>query len=110
MLPEQVVGMARNKWSASIGIDGRHGPDYATLQNERAKTIMMIRTNTMARVLGGLIFVLVLPHCGHLGERSFPRGYQVYLQSSQTFRRLLVIDRTYGKSSHAIPLRSRSSL
>jgi hypothetical protein len=26
---EQVVGMARNGWSASIGIAGRHGPDYA---------------------------------------------------------------------------------
>jgi predicted GTPase/gas vesicle protein len=31
MLPEQVVGMARNRWSASIGIDGRHSPDYAPL-------------------------------------------------------------------------------
>jgi hypothetical protein len=29
MLPEPVVGMARNGWTASIGIDGRHGPDYA---------------------------------------------------------------------------------
>jgi hypothetical protein len=28
MLPEQVVGMARNAWTASIGIDGRHSPDY----------------------------------------------------------------------------------
>ena len=26
---EPVVGMARNEWTASIGIDGRHGPDYA---------------------------------------------------------------------------------
>jgi hypothetical protein len=26
---ERVVGMARNEWTASIGIDGRHGPDYA---------------------------------------------------------------------------------
>jgi AcrR family transcriptional regulator len=26
---EQVVGIARNGWTASIGIDGRHGPDYA---------------------------------------------------------------------------------
>ena len=29
MLPEQMVGTARNGWSASIGIDGRHSPDYA---------------------------------------------------------------------------------
>jgi hypothetical protein len=28
-LSEQVVDMARNGWTASIGIDGRHGPDYA---------------------------------------------------------------------------------
>jgi len=27
---EHVVGMARNGWTASIGIAGRHGPDYAT--------------------------------------------------------------------------------
>ena len=27
--PEQVVGMLWNEWTASIGIDGRHGPDYA---------------------------------------------------------------------------------
>ena len=26
---ERVVGMARNEWTASVGIDGRHGPDYA---------------------------------------------------------------------------------
>ena len=26
--------MARNGWSASIGIDGRHGPDYAVMQRE----------------------------------------------------------------------------
>jgi hypothetical protein len=30
MLSQQVVGMARNGWTASIGIDGRHSPDYAT--------------------------------------------------------------------------------
>jgi hypothetical protein len=30
MLSEQVVGMARNEWTASIGIDGRHGPEHAT--------------------------------------------------------------------------------
>jgi hypothetical protein len=30
MLSEQVVGMAQNEWTASIGIDGRHDPDYAT--------------------------------------------------------------------------------
>ena len=29
MPPEQLVGMARNGWTASIGIAGRHGPDYA---------------------------------------------------------------------------------
>jgi hypothetical protein len=29
MLSEQVVGMAQNEWTASIGIDGRHDPDYA---------------------------------------------------------------------------------
>jgi len=26
---ERVVGMARNEWTASIGIDGRHGPEHA---------------------------------------------------------------------------------
>ena len=31
MPPEQVVGMARNGWTASIGIAGRHGPDYAVM-------------------------------------------------------------------------------
>jgi hypothetical protein len=29
MPSERVVGMAQNEWTASIGIDGRHGPDYA---------------------------------------------------------------------------------
>ena len=29
MLLQQVVGMARNGWTASIGIHGRHSPDYA---------------------------------------------------------------------------------
>ena len=29
MLSEQLVGMARNGWTASIGIDGRYGSDYA---------------------------------------------------------------------------------
>jgi D-amino peptidase len=32
-LPEQVVGMARNGWTASIGIDGRHGPDCAVVKS-----------------------------------------------------------------------------
>jgi hypothetical protein len=31
MPSEWVVGMTRNRWTASIGIDGRHGPDYAQL-------------------------------------------------------------------------------
>ena len=29
MPSERVVGMARNEWTASVGIDGRHGPDHA---------------------------------------------------------------------------------
>jgi hypothetical protein len=29
MPSELVVGTARNGWTASIGIDGRHGLDYA---------------------------------------------------------------------------------
>ena len=29
MPSERVVGLARNEWTASIGIAGRHGPDYA---------------------------------------------------------------------------------
>jgi len=29
MPPEQVDGMARNGWTTSTGIAGRHGPDYA---------------------------------------------------------------------------------
>ena len=29
MPSEPVVDMARNEWTASIGIGGRHGPDYA---------------------------------------------------------------------------------
>jgi hypothetical protein len=28
---EQMVGMARNEWSASIGIDGWHGVEHAIL-------------------------------------------------------------------------------
>ena len=32
MLSEQVVGMAQNKWTASIRIDGRHGPEHANLR------------------------------------------------------------------------------
>jgi hypothetical protein len=35
MPPEQVVGMARNGWSASIGFAGRHGPDYAVKAIDR---------------------------------------------------------------------------
>jgi len=31
---ERVVGMARNEWSPSIGIDGRHGVEYALKENE----------------------------------------------------------------------------
>ena len=30
-----VVGMARNGWTASIGIAGRHGPDYALLRDSK---------------------------------------------------------------------------
>jgi hypothetical protein len=37
MLPEPVVGMARNGWTASIGIHGRHGPDYAFLDKYLAR-------------------------------------------------------------------------
>jgi len=33
---EHVVGMARNGWTASIGIAGRHGPDYASLARGEA--------------------------------------------------------------------------
>jgi hypothetical protein len=29
MLSESMVAMVQNAWSTSIGIDGRHGPDYA---------------------------------------------------------------------------------
>jgi hypothetical protein len=29
MPSERVVGMIQNMWTASIRIDGRHGPDYA---------------------------------------------------------------------------------
>ena len=29
MPSEPVVDMTRNEWTASIGIGGRHGPDYA---------------------------------------------------------------------------------
>ena len=32
--------MARNEWTASIGIDGRHGPDYALNEHD-----MVIVTN-----------------------------------------------------------------
>ena len=35
MLSEQVVGMARNEWSASIRIDGRHGPEHAIWEMSR---------------------------------------------------------------------------
>ena len=31
MILERVVGMARNEWTASIGIDSRHGPEHALL-------------------------------------------------------------------------------
>ena len=33
MLSEQVVDMIRNGWTASIGIGGRHGPDYAVMSD-----------------------------------------------------------------------------
>jgi hypothetical protein len=38
--PEQLVGMLWNGWTASIGIDGRHGPDYAVEEylSEEGKT------------------------------------------------------------------------
>jgi len=32
MPSERVVGIAQNEWTASIGIDGRHGPDYAKVE------------------------------------------------------------------------------
>ena len=35
ILSEQLVGAARNEWTASIGIDGRHDPDYAADEAER---------------------------------------------------------------------------
>ena len=31
--PERLVGMLWNGWTASIGIDGRHGLDYATIES-----------------------------------------------------------------------------
>jgi len=31
MPSEYMVDMVQNEWTASIGIDGRHGPDYAYL-------------------------------------------------------------------------------
>ena len=37
MPPEQVAGMARNGWPTSVGITGRHGPDYASEQGEKEK-------------------------------------------------------------------------
>lgn len=42
-------------------------------------------------LIGGFTFVFVLPHFGHFGDRFFPRGYHVYLQSSQTFFGLLAM-------------------
>jgi hypothetical protein len=38
MSSEQVVGMARNEWTASIGIDGRHGPEHAGDKTQYRKT------------------------------------------------------------------------
>jgi hypothetical protein len=37
MPSEQLVGIGRNEWTASVGIGGRHGPDYATLMGEKLK-------------------------------------------------------------------------
>ena len=36
---EQVVGMTQNEWTASIGIDGRHGPDYAPPHRQPALSL-----------------------------------------------------------------------
>ncbi|MFH1184422.1 MAG: hypothetical protein V1755_05200 [Chloroflexota bacterium] len=44
---EQVVGMARNRWSASIGIAGRHGPDYALYWEGSAKAYILRVVNRL---------------------------------------------------------------
>jgi hypothetical protein len=50
MPSERVVGMAQNEWTASIGIDGRHGPDYAIYSFPSMGTLL---TRSNARSSGG---------------------------------------------------------
>jgi len=42
MPSERVVGMLRNEWTASIGIDGRHEPDYAAEGKEWYKAMPFV--------------------------------------------------------------------
>jgi hypothetical protein len=40
---ERVVGMVRNEWTASIGIDGRHGPEHARSEESLALGVETLR-------------------------------------------------------------------
>jgi hypothetical protein len=39
MPSERVDGMLQNRWTASIGIDGRHSPDYAIFKANAQNSI-----------------------------------------------------------------------
>lgn len=60
MLPEQVVGMARNGWTASIGIAGRHDPDYALRRCMMKRLYMQIAKKTQRGLLITMLAVALL--------------------------------------------------
>jgi hypothetical protein len=64
MLSEQVVGMARNEWTTSIGIDGRHGPEHAPVP-------LSCMSYTSGRPTPcRLVFSLVASVCDNQGYRK----------------------------------------
>jgi len=51
MPSEPVVDIAWNEWTASIGIGGRHGPDYALTKMQALGALM----NKLLRILWALM-------------------------------------------------------
>jgi rhodanese-related sulfurtransferase len=64
MPSEQVVGMIQNEWTASIRIDGRHRPDYAS----NADGYVDVTVEQLAEMLESQELTLVNVHIPYDGE------------------------------------------
>ena len=70
---ERVVGIHRNRWSASIGIDGRHGPEHAhsSLPNETRSC------HTLSERCTRTVPIAVSPHLP-IGPTAQPSPFLLY--------------------------------